>query len=253
MLVDVGDLTCRHLGGSAMCDSYGQALRSAFLASPPIYATTGFADHYRKRARDRSWFASLLVSDCDLEGYSAGQLARYASEVGDERFACGLIAHAADEARHSRIFASLLVGVFPQLEDTALREKLAGMAPRLKSRGYGSTVGFGAVDEGLLSSAILINLHEVKALVLEHLLRPLALAHAPEANRGKIGRQLQVLIEDEVQHIRYSAEYIRHAAASGWDAAITEMMAEYQALMNEVTEQEIETGACDPLVADALS
>lgn len=242
MLLDVGAFTQRSLSDGGRRPGYEAALHAALAGSPPAYAEMRFVDEFRYQAKDPSWFASLLVSDCDLEGYSGGQLARYAKEIADRRLASGLAAHAADEARHSRIFASLLFGIFPQLApDLSLRAKLAALAPRLKAASYVSAISFDEPDEALLSSMVLINLHEVKALVLEQLLKPVALAHAPDANRQKIHRQFQVLIDDELQHIRYSAEYIEHAATLGWGDTIADMMVDYQQLMNQVTLEEVET------------
>jgi hypothetical protein len=241
MIVDVPRLTMNHLGAGSGNSGYGGALAAVFDAASPSYASNLFAREFQRQAKDPSWFASLLVSDCDLEGYSARQLSRYSGEVGDRRVAVGLAAHAADEARHSRMFASLVVEVFPQLRaDADLRDKLRDMAPRLRLGGYGGDLAFDEVDEALLSSMVLINLHEVKALVLEYLLRPLALAHAPVAHRDKVGRQLDVLVADEVQHIRYSAAYIDHAVSHGWRDTVIDMMRDYGQLMDDVTLEEIE-------------
>ncbi|WP_260598078.1 hypothetical protein [Sphingomonas endolithica] len=241
MIADVPRLAINHLGLAAGDNGYGGALTAVFDTAPPAYASNLFAREFQRQAKDPSWFASLLVSDCDLEGYSARQLSRYSGEVVDRRVAMGLAAHAADEARHSRMFASLVVEVFPNLRpDIGLRDKLREMAPRLRLSSYGGSLAFAAVDEALLSSMVLINLHEVKALILEYLLRPLALAHAPAAHRSKVGRQLDVLVADEVQHIRYSAAYINHAVTNGWGNTVMDMMRDYGQLMDDVTLDEIE-------------
>src|SRR5215213_5974241 len=72
---------------------YSLALENALGANPPPYGEGWFGEKYRWMARDPSWFASLLVSDVDLEGYSAKQLWAYASTVSNPEFAEGLRVH----------------------------------------------------------------------------------------------------------------------------------------------------------------
>src|SRR5271169_2031084 len=92
---------------------YAIALRDACEASSAPHARAAFGRRFRLLARDPSWFASLLTSDVNLEGYSAFQLWHWAESIRDDHVRELVQAHASDEARHSRMFASLLRILFP--------------------------------------------------------------------------------------------------------------------------------------------
>jgi hypothetical protein len=221
---------------------YSLALEKALGANPPPYSEYWFGEKYRRMARNPSWFASLLVSDVDLEGYSARQLWAYASTVSHLKFANGLRVHAIDEARHSRMFANFLFAIFPKLRTVELCKKLDEMSPSLRM----SEAVLPEPDseerpfEELLNSAILINLHEIKALILEHLLRPIMLAYCSPEQQARVSRLTNLLISDEVRHIRYSAEFIEIAANQGYRQYIFDAMADFQTVLNSVTLDDVE-------------
>lgn len=227
------------LGAGEELRLYAAALEHACESGPP-YGVAWFGREFRRLADDPSWFASLLVSDVDLEGYSASQLWSYADGVADPAFAVGLRVHAADEARHSRMFASLLFTLFPRLETPELRDRLKGLAPPLAPAGVAAPAPGGPLDEEQLNSAILINLHEVKALMLERLLRPALLDYAPEPQRARVAAVADRLIADEINHIRYSAAFIQSAAAAGRHDEVMDAMADFQETLNAVTLHEVE-------------
>ena len=236
-----------NLALEALCDpnglkNYRLALSNACKSNPPPYGQAWFGNEFRFRARDYSWFASLLVSDADLEGYSARQLWAYAGAIDDLRFAAGLRRHAIDEARHSRIFARLLFLVFPRLDEEDLRLRLDAMAPELRlSDAQPSSTPLKCSREELLNSAILINLHEVKALVLEYLLRPTVIAYCDTPNERRANRLLGSLISDEIRHIRYSAEIIDAAMNDGYRNYVYDAMSDFQSLLNAATVEEVNT------------
>lgn len=237
----VSQFALRALNASDTLPVFSRALENALETNPPPYGESWFGEKYRFMVRNPSWFASLLVSDVDLEGYSAKQLWAYANTVSHIEFAKGLQKHAIDEARHSRMFANLLFTVFPKLKTEELCWKLNEMSPRLKI----SEATFGATDaaerpfEELLNSAILISLHEIKALILEQFLCPTLTAYSPLAQHRKIAILTNQLISDEIQHIRYSAEFIE-AAALKHHEYIFEAVADFQRVINSVTLDEIE-------------
>jgi hypothetical protein len=238
----VCDLTLSTLNVDNNFGVYGLALENALGANPPPYGVRWFGERYRRMARNPSWFASLLVSDVDLEGYSAKQLWAYASIVSNPTFANGLRAHAIDEARHSKMFANLLFTIFPKLRTEELSHKLDEMAPDLKITEAirPETDSIERPFEELLNSAILINLHEIKALILEHLLRPTIMAYCSSREQVRVGRLMNRLISDEIRHIRYSAEFIGDAALRGYREHIFDTMADFQRVLNLVTLVEVE-------------
>jgi hypothetical protein len=91
---------------------YEQALHYACSFSPPPYGMQWFGEEFRRRGRDPSWLASLLVSDADMEGYSAGRLWQYGVTIADKSLSDGMLKHAKDEAKHSKMFAGMLFETF---------------------------------------------------------------------------------------------------------------------------------------------
>jgi hypothetical protein len=248
----ISEFALDRLGASASSElcHYSSALRGACEAHPPPYGNQAFGESYRRMAEDPSWFASLLASNADLEGYSAKRLWSYARTVTDPNFASGLRTHALDEARHSHIFASLLSKVFPTALTAAVRERLSEMAPRLslgaREDSPNAPMGDPAPTAAeLLDSAILINLFETKALILEELLRPTLLAYCPRKSHATVERMLDALITDEVRHIRYTADYIELAATAGHADRIFKAMSDFQWSLNTVTLSEVEESCND--------
>lgn len=237
----VADFALTSLGSLEGLDNYAALLRKALTAESTPYGEAAFGVQYRWLARRPSFFASLLVSDAHLEGYSAGQLWGYADQLEDAGFAAGMRGHARDEARHSRMFANLLFSVFPGLRDQqGLELKLAAMAPRLAPTAPGlASVRTAPADE-VLNTAILINLHEVKALVLEALLRPLAAAYSEAPAAPRAVALVDRLIDDEVRHIRYTAEFIERAVAAGRRGHVEDAIVGFQSLLNASTREELE-------------
>lgn len=237
----VADLALASLGDLRGLDNYAVLLRKALTAESTPYGEAAFGVQYRWLARKPSFFASLLVSDAHLEGYSAGQLWGYADQLEDQDFAAGMRAHARDEARHSRMFANLLFSLFPGLRaQEDLERRLAGMAPRLDSATSATAPTRTAPAEEVLNTAILINLHEVKALVLESLLKPLAVAYSSPATAPRSQTLVDRLIDDEVRHIRYTAEFIERSVADGGRAHVEDAIVGFQGLLNVSTREELE-------------
>lgn len=216
---------------------YTRALRKAFASQPPPYGKQRFGDAYRRRSRRPDWFISLLVSDADMEGYSASRLWQYAPSVEDSTFREGLLVHAADEAAHSRLFGKLLTILFPAIAKADVRAAAPHMDPSL-TKDVAAPIATQSFDE-TLSSAILINLFEIKALVLEELLRPTALAYAPSESASSVSRIVDKLVADELRHVHYSAAFIDRAIAGGYGSHVDAAMSDFQAALNHVTEAEL--------------
>lgn len=226
--------------------NYKSALGNALDYSPPPYSGHRFGEEFRRMARDPSWFGGLLVSDADLEGYSAKQLWIFASTITDQGFANGVMRHADDEARHSRVFAGFFTRIFPNSASEQVRERLAKMSPNLKqtpsvpTESAVSNTSETRTFEEILSTAILINLYEVKALILGHLLKPVIMAYSRPVDRARHNKLTDMLLTDEVRHIRYTAEFIESAATSGYRDAVITGMKEFQNLLNEATLSDLE-------------
>lgn len=230
-------------GEAANLPNYYAALNNACESNPPPYGESWFGEEYRRMSRDPSWFANLLISDADLEGYSAKQLWIYANCVTDSALAHDLRLHAIDEARHSRLFGKLLFTIFPSTVTTELREKLEEMSPKLQIKEVNEEVDNSQImtyDESL-NSLILINLFEIKALVLQRLLQPTLFAYGNSGMNPRIQSTTNSLIVDEIRHISYTAKYLEKAATTGYYDYICMAMADFQKYLNHVTLDQFET------------
>ncbi|PCE33152.1 hypothetical protein [Burkholderia ubonensis] len=226
--------------GSAR-DVYSNVLAQALAGNDPPYAKGWFGNDFRRRSRDQEWLISLLLSNVDMEGYSAGRLWEYGARIGQVAMARGIQKHACDEAKHSRMFARIAFSTFPRIETEQLRDRLRGCAPALNlttpaANGVGESHDF----EELLNSLILINLFEIRALFLEKLLTPVLFAHAPEASRGYLERAMAIIVWDEVGHIRYTADFLADLANQGYEEQIIVSMREFQSVLNRLTEKEMD-------------
>lgn len=237
----VATITLKALNIGDSLPHFQKALNAALTKHPPPYSYNHFATNYRQLAKKPAWFAGLLMSDADLEGYSAKQLWAYSQTLDDPDFAQEMRRHARDEARHARMFGGLLFTLFPHLATEDNTMKLQAMAPKL---GH-STAGEGTARrtvplEESLNSAILINLHEIKALILEQLLTPTLAAYAEASDIQSVTQIAKRLIQDEIEHIRYTAEYIEKAAHSGYQDYIMEAVSDFQRTLNQVTLADLE-------------
>jgi ribonucleotide reductase beta subunit family protein with ferritin-like domain len=247
----VSDLTLGALGASGdRLVRYGTALRRACEDNPPPYGQAWFGRQFRQYCKDATRFARLLASDAHMEGYSAGRIWEFAESVEDPALSAALFTHAADEARHSRVFGHLLTTLFPAGASDDVRRTLAGFAPRLSLHDRRAAPARDApTDDELLSSVIMINLYETKALVLERLLHPVLLAYATDATRPKVESAILAILRDEVAHIRYTAEYVDREMAADPER-VAGIMSEFQWALNKVTLDELVPGNARPAAAN---
>lgn len=220
---------------------YQDLLSGIYNTHIPPYGEQIFQREYFRMIRDPGWFASLLVSDADIEGYSAGRLWTYASTVPDTHFAKEIQRHALDEARHSKLFSRMVLRLFPSLDEKDLREKLDAMSPELPpDTPEASEESRRGSFEEILNSAILLNIYEVKALVMLELLRPALLAYCEPSDQSWGKRVMSVLVADEARHIGYTARFINAAAANGYRSYISDAMEDFQRALNDVSWLELE-------------
>lgn len=235
----VSDLVLCSLGGEERYPLYARALREACARATPAFGTKLFGDEYRRLACNPSWFASLIASNADLEGYSAKQLWSYANAIAEGPLCEGLRKHALDEARHSKMFSSLLFLAFPNVESPELRSRLSLLTPDLKIQQPLPNIHQERPTSEILNSLVLMNLHEIKALVLEYLLQPTLIAYAALSNRKAIRRLMERLIRDEVEHIRYTAAFMEEKARQGHLDDIVDLMSDFLEILNAVTDDEL--------------
>src|SRR5262249_15608716 len=89
--------------------TYDRALAAACTASPPPFGRKAYGDLYRSSASDPDWIALSLLTAAQSEGEGARHLWDMAACTPDAEIARQIQQHAIDEARHSRVYVTLLV------------------------------------------------------------------------------------------------------------------------------------------------
>lgn len=230
--------------GQAVPPIYARILGHCYGETPP-FAQAWFGNRYRELARDSEWFANSLVANSALEGYGATQIWKFADRLGDQRYAAAVRQHSLDESRHSTMFIRMLELTFPGIAiDAATRDRLQALQPRYSSRHHPPEMtpspGEGTHGSDAIVELIGVHITEIRALVLQHLLRPVILAYAPPSALTVLTRCSDVLIRDEARHIGYSARFFEEAAADGHADFLFETFAREAAEFNTVTMEELE-------------
>jgi hypothetical protein len=211
---------------------YVTALDLALNQVRPNFETHAYETAFRQNALDQQQFASLLASNLYMEGYSAGRLKQYAGVVDNPQLKSDLFRHAADEARHSRQFFELICLVFPKLVQGAVKDEAERNVIDLDAVSA-CPAGYPAPPaEEVLNSLILMNLFEIKALILGNMIKPFAVAHAPRSNADQAEAIVTNIARDECHHIAYTARHIDRFIGQQGPVAIAETMAGFIEMMN---------------------
>lgn len=235
-------LTSLQSTGAPPLRTYARALVDACDAQSPVYGMAWYGIRYRALGRDADWFVNSLVANAEREGYGAERIWQFANLVSDEGVARGVRNHSIDEAKHSRMFVRLIELIFPTALDQELRDALWQLSPGYTQRRHPPILPTdSAVDvDAIADEVIQINLVEVRSLMLQLLLRPLALAYCPPSTRERSERILERLRADEVRHIAYSARAIEGYAEEVGEAYVLERMQARMRDLNAITADEVE-------------
>ncbi len=222
-------------------DLYFEALKESCEASPPPFGEQWFGNNFRSHSVDANWFADLLSRDSYMEGYSAKQIYAYAHSVENQRIAESLKRHAMDEASHSKVFVRFLCMLFPQAMDEANLAIVKGYSPDLTQINFTHTdeLKESMDNDSVLSTLVQINLFEIQALFLQFLLKPCVMAYCPKEHAGAAEALCNRLISDELNHIRYTANFIQEAADSGSKDLIFSGMKDFQNYLGDLTLSEL--------------
>jgi hypothetical protein len=196
--------------------TYAEFLEEACEAQPPPHGMAWYGNLYRQLARKPDWFANSLIINADKEGFGARQLWRFSVLMEDPVLADEVRRHSMDESRHSNMFVGILDLIFPSVLDAPFRERLKELSPRYTVRNHPPTALAGPEElmspDRVMAGLIEGNLTEIRALILQLLLRPMMQAYAPIEHRQKLLRVSDRLIHDETKHIEYSSRFIERYA-----------------------------------------
>jgi hypothetical protein len=190
-------------------EEYIAVLREACETKPPPHGKAWYGNLYRQNARNPEWFANSLILNAYEEGNGARQVWEFSRSVPNQDFARLIRTHSIDESRHSKMFVTLFNMLFPQELEEEVQTQLKSFSPGYSQHEHPSTVPVPAslmVDEQrMMDELIQINLLEIRALILQLLLRPLLQAYAKSEDRAKVTRMSDQFIFDETKHVEYSA------------------------------------------------
>lgn len=248
----VAEITLEALGQHLLgpLERYSECLRSTFEAHPPPFSADWYGDQFRELARNREWFANIIVGNASTEGWGSGKLWYLAGKTPDEHVSVLIQQHAMDEARHSRMYSSMVERIFPGTVTDALRSELKTLAPIYR---------FGDRPERLppysgqdvLDNLLQMNVAEIRTLVNQLLARPVLLTYCPEESRERLTRMLDRLMWDESRHVGYTAQLIDQALASRDADFIRDIAPTRIVQLNELTLEEVGRAKADPQTAFA--
>ncbi len=215
---NVSELTLHSLQSFGMPapPTYARFMREACEIHPPPHGMAWYGNMYRQLARKAEWFANSLIINSDKEGYGARQLWKFSVRMEDERLAEQVRRHSMDESRHSKMFVGILDLIFPSVIDAPFRARLKELSPGYTPRTHPPTTPASPEEvmpsHRVMEELIQGNFTEIRALILQLLLRPVMQAYSAPEHRQKLLRISDSLIRDEAKHIEYSSHFIERYA-----------------------------------------
>ncbi|MBI6547535.1 hypothetical protein [Xenorhabdus lircayensis] len=139
--------------------------------------------------------------------------------LDNEEYAKRVRRHSLDESKHSTMFITALKLTFPGVldhVDDETRKKIDEMQPKYSLARH-PPIEKVPFEERLfelesIDQLIQVHITEIRALVLQYMVREAFIKHAPEKNLQKLMNISDILIRDEARHINYSAEIFEHYA-----------------------------------------
>lgn len=199
---------------------YQRILDHSFEAASPPFGEAWFGRAYFELARDKEWFANSLVANSALEGYGSRQIWKFSNKLNNDEYLEEVRKHALDESRHSTMFVSMLKLTFPGISiDEKTAQRIEDQQPRFSRsnlpREDRLPVEMRLTEDAALNELVQVHITEIRALVLQYLLRSVIEVYVPAQNRKRISMFTTSLIRDEAAHIQYTAKIFDAAAQAG--------------------------------------
>lgn len=224
---------------------YARILDHSFCAAPPPFSMNWFGRHYFELARDPEWFANSLVANSALEGYGSTQIWNFSTRMHQDEYIDAVQQHALDESRHSTMFVSMLHLTFPGLMmDAGTEERIRRQQPRYspdrlpEARRLAPEHRMSSEDS--INELVGVHLTEIRALVLQYLLRSVIEVYAPASSQKRIAMCCASLIRDEARHIDYTARIFDAIASQGHTDLLIDLFEKRVREFNDLTMVELE-------------
>lgn len=224
---------------------YARILDHGFSAAPPPFSMNWFGRRYFELARDPEWFANSLVANSALEGYGSTQIWNFSMRMHQDEYIEAVQQHSLDESRHSTMFVSMLHLTFPGLSmDAVTEERIRTQQPRYSRHNLPGARRLEPEHrmspDDSISELVGVHLTEIRALVLQYLLRAVIEVYAPASSEKRIGMFCASLIRDEARHIDYTAGIFEALAREGQADLLAEMFQKRIREFNDLTMIELE-------------
>lgn len=240
----IADLTISAMRKNGGCElsNFEAILNSAFNTYDAPFGQAWYGELFREKARDPQWLATSLVLNAEKEGEGARRLWEMAACTADIDTADQVRRHAIDEARHAKIYISMLDTTFPDCADGELRQHLSGISPGYTLQDSPNQSEDLMAFEYTLDELIQMNIGEIRTRINQLMLEPTLLAHCRISHRSKISRMLNSIINDETSHISYTALLIEKAAKAGHRKLVQDIMFWRLSQFCELTLEEVGVG-----------
>jgi len=197
-----------------------------------------YGEKYREVASDPTWLANSLIANAAKEGEGSQKLWALAGRTADSEVAGEIREHAVDEARHARLYITMLGIAFPESVDENILAELGRLSPGYTSKDRPDKLPT-ASEAQVLDELIQMNIGEIRTRIHQLLLRPVITAHCPPEGRAKLQRILDSLLGDETRHIEYTARLIEKAMTEKSVGFVRQTMKERLAEFNRITLEEV--------------
>jgi hypothetical protein len=224
--------------GCAALPAYQAALQNACQTHPPPFAEQWYGDKYRSIAVDGTWMAASLIANAEKEGEGSRKLWELAGRIDDPHISECVRKHAVDESRHALLYVAICELVFPGAMEGEVRAFAESLSPRFASDGYPSRQA-GVSPNIVTDELIQMNIGEIRTMIHQYLMRPVIFAHCPMKAEARLMRTMDVLMNDEVRHIRYTAELIDDAARVDGGRFVNGVFADRLREFNGITLREV--------------
>lgn len=227
-------------------EDYKTFLRDACEIEPPPHGMAWYGNYYRRVVRNPEWFAKSLIANAAEEGNGSRKVWQFSRYIDNPEYAELVRNHSIDESRHSSMFVALLNILFPTQLEADFRAQLQALSPNYYHHKHPTTEplsGDRILDQKVFIDEIIkINLLEIRALILQLLMRPVLQAYATPSYLAKVTTMSDLFIYDETKHVEYSAYCIGKYIQEGNQEWVRDMMIHRQKTVNEmfITDVELE-------------
>ncbi len=195
---------------------FTDCVQSAFESVDPVFTRQRYGDFFFHCAGTvPGWLSRVVMANADAESQGSEKLFwLWRGSAANAEISKDVWVHAKDEARHSRLFVSLIEDSFPGSFSTASlqskRGELFAITPESRKQER-----FALPDEELMDHLVQMNMGEIRTRSHMLLLSPVIYALTPADAKDRVRPVLEGLVTDEIRHITYTARFIESWCQNG--------------------------------------